>query len=195
MASQDQRSEATKAALIAAGAALFGERGYAGVSVGELAGRAKVTTGALYHQFRNKEGLFRAVYADLVQGVAAQMLETHEDGSTMSLISACEAYLDAVADPAFHRITLVDGPAVLGWDEVRGGAQIVVAASLEAARDRGEIADQPIAPLARMLVGALKEAGMAIAVDPDPAKARAEAGDVARLLVAGISGGVTRPSS
>ena len=42
----------TLAALVDAGLALFGERGFAATSVEDLAGEARVTTGALYHHFR-----------------------------------------------------------------------------------------------------------------------------------------------
>jgi AcrR family transcriptional regulator len=53
--------EATTAALISAGRALFAERGYAGVGTEEIVHQAGVTRGALYHHFRGgKEELFRA---------------------------------------------------------------------------------------------------------------------------------------
>src|ERR1700678_3708343 len=52
----------TRAALIAAGRQLFGERGFADTSVEDLAREARVTTGALYHHFSTKAQLFEAVF-------------------------------------------------------------------------------------------------------------------------------------
>jgi AcrR family transcriptional regulator len=185
MATQSQRNEATRGALIDAGRALFAERGYGDVSVTELAERAGVTTGALYHQFASKEGLFKAVYSELVQGVGAHVLEAQKSAGTPTLLGDCEAYMAACADPAFNRIT-IDGPAVIGWDEILDEAQSMIRVSLASARDRGEIVDPPLEPLSRMLAAALKEAAVMIATAEDPAAARATANESARQLIAGL---------
>ncbi len=52
----------TRAALVAAGRRLFGENGFRGTSVEDLAREARVTTGALYHHFPTKTALFEAVF-------------------------------------------------------------------------------------------------------------------------------------
>jgi AcrR family transcriptional regulator len=187
MVTQDERNRATRGALISAGRALFAERGYAAVSVAQLAERAGVTTGALYHQFASKQGLFRAVYTELVQGVWAKVLVARESSDRPSLLVDCEAYLDACADPAFNRIT-IDGPAVIGWDQILDEAQSMIEVSLRAAQARGEIADPPIASLSRMLAAALKEAAVMIASAEDPVEARSSARESARHLVTGMLG-------
>ena len=66
-----ERSEATRAALVAAARALFAERGFAGVGTEEIVRAAGVTRGALYHQFRDKEDLFAAVF-ELLESELAQ---------------------------------------------------------------------------------------------------------------------------
>ncbi len=185
MVTHAERNQATRSALLDAGRELFAERGYAAVSVGEIAARAGVTTGALYHQFASKEGLFGAVYADLVRGVWARVLDARERREQPSLLGDCEAYLDACADPAFDRIT-IDGPAVIGSDRVLDEARAMVGSSLTAARARGEIATAPPEPLARMLAAALKEAAITIATAEDPAAAREAARESARQLIAGL---------
>lgn len=185
MVTQEQRTLATRRALMDAGRALFAERGYADVPVGEVATKAGVTTGAIYHQFDSKEGLFRAIYDELVQATWARVLSARKTGAGPGLITDCEAYLDACADPAFFRIT-ADGPAVIGWDHLIDGTRRMIEASLTAARDRGEITDAPIEPLARMLAAALKEAGVMIATASDPATARSQASDSARRLIGGL---------
>jgi AcrR family transcriptional regulator len=186
MVTQNERSQATRDALLNAGRALFAERGYADVSVAELARRANVTTGALYHQFDSKGGLFKAVYVAVAQDVSARIVKARESAEEPSLIADCRIYLDACVDPAFHRIALVDGPAVIGPHEVLDMAQFMVEGSLAAARDRGEIADPPIEPLARMLAAAMKEAGVMIATAPDPERTRADASEGVQRLIGGL---------
>ena len=60
---------ATQAALRAAGRTLFGQLGYEATSLGALCAAAGVTTGALYHHFGDKKGLFAAVAEELDAGL------------------------------------------------------------------------------------------------------------------------------
>src|ERR1700716_681350 len=73
-----ERSEETRAALIAAARELFAARGFAAVGTEEIVRAARMTRGALYHHFEGKDDLFHAVYEDvereLVQRIAADAL-------------------------------------------------------------------------------------------------------------------------
>src|SRR5215470_5833581 len=64
------RSEATRQALVRAARRLFGARGYADVGTEEIVKAAGVTRGALYHQFRDKAGLFAAVAEEIEAEIA-----------------------------------------------------------------------------------------------------------------------------
>jgi AcrR family transcriptional regulator len=185
MVTQEERSQSTRGALMDAGRMLFAERGYAEVSVSELAQRSGVTTGALYHQFGSKEGLFTAIYTELVDDSWGRIVAARNANAQPSLIGDCEAYLNVCSEPAFHRIT-ADAPAVIGWDQLVDGTRAMIRASLTAAYERGEIANPPLEPLVRMLAAAFKEAGVMIATADDPEQARAEASESARHLFAGL---------
>ncbi len=59
----------TTGRLVEAALGLFGELGYAGVGVTEIAERAGVTTGSLYHHFGSKAALYALVRTDVEQRV------------------------------------------------------------------------------------------------------------------------------
>jgi AcrR family transcriptional regulator len=188
---QAERAETMRRGLLNAGRALFARRGYADVGVGEISSHAGATSGAVYHHFGSKAGLFRAVYDDLVASTSERIAAARRGNPSPSLTADCELYLDACADPAFFRIT-ADAPAVIGWDAILDDTQELIAVSLAAAQADGEISlALPIAALARMLAAALKEAGVMIATAPDPARARTDASASARYLIAGLQR--TRP--
>jgi len=112
---QADRSAQTRSALLNAARALFAEKGFAATSRDEIAARAGVTRGALYHHFESKTALALAVVAeletDLVDRVVSAALEG--EGVREQLHRGCRAYMDACADPTVARI-LVDAPAVIG---------------------------------------------------------------------------------
>ena len=183
------QSEATRGALIAVGRELFATRGYANTFTDEVADRAGVTRGALYHHFRRKEDLFRAVYADvereLMEKIMARLvgLDAWE-----RLRVGVDAFLDLSLDPAVQRITVLDAPSVLGWDAWREidseyGYGWLLRASLKAAIDAGAIETQPVEPLAAFIVGGLMEGAMLTALSDDQEATKREvAKAVERLL-------------
>src|SRR5690606_22523774 len=95
-----ERSAVTKEALLAAARELFTERGYADVGVAELAQRAGVTTGAVYHHFGSKRGLFRALL-EAVHEEVAESIAAAADGLSPwdQLVAGCEAFLRASTAP------------------------------------------------------------------------------------------------
>ncbi len=179
---QADRSAATRAALIAAATPLFGERGYAGVGTGELAQAAGVTRGALYHQFADKRELFAAVFEsveqELIGRIAARIAEADPTDPLGALAEGAEVLIDAVLESQFRQIAALDAPGVLGWEEWRQiseryGLGLIVA-GITAAIEDGSIRKQPVAPVAHLLLGALNEGAMYVAVAEDAEQARRE---------------------
>jgi AcrR family transcriptional regulator len=187
-----ERSELTRAALLAAARELFTERGYAAVSTEEVVRSAGVTRGALYHHFRDKQDLFRAVFEaieqEMAERVATAALAEADPWERQRL--ATGAFLDNCLDPAVQRIALTDAPSVLGlaaWREIeeRYGLALVQVA-IESLIDEGLIERQPVEPLAHLLLGAFTEAGLLIARSTDRVAARAQVGESIDRLMEGL---------
>jgi AcrR family transcriptional regulator len=192
---QAARSEATRTKLIEVGIELFSTRGYANVGTEEIVERADVTRGALYHHFGDKRDLFRAVHETLeqrlVERIGAALARNPSDDPLDSLEVAAGAVLDAAMDRTVARVTLIDAPSVLGWEEWReidnryglGLAEAVLTAAIDA----GRIAEQPVRPLAHLLVAALGEAAIMVATARSPKKARAEVEPAILSLLAALA--------
>jgi AcrR family transcriptional regulator len=193
---QAGRSEATRTALVAAARRLFGERGYADVGTEEVVRAAGVTRGALYHHFGGKRDLLEAAYRqveeELTQRVAEIVVGGGAESPTEAMRAGVAVFLDACTEPEVQRIVLLDAPAVLGWDRWREIAADyglgLIEASLSAAIEAGEIPQQPVKPLAHLLMGALDEAAMLVARSEDP-EIREQVSQVLEQLLAGIGTG------
>lgn len=62
-----RRKEARPSDIVAAALAVFGEKGFAGARIEEIAARAGVSKGTLYLYFETKADIFRAVVQDAVK--------------------------------------------------------------------------------------------------------------------------------
>jgi AcrR family transcriptional regulator len=192
----DLRSEATLRRLVTAARALFGARGYAGVSTEEVVRAAGVTRGALYHQFRDKAGLFAAV-AEEVEAEIAERIAAGAAGATADPVGALRVgarlFLDACAEPEVERIILLDAPAVLGWEAWRDLAGRyglgLVQLGLQSAMDAGAIVAQPVVPLAHVLIGALDECALYVAQAEDPSTAREQCVAIIDRILRGMTPG------
>ena len=168
----------TRAALVAAGRRLFGQNGFRGTSVEDLAREARVTTGALYHHFPPKTALFEAVF---VQAHTELMTASTEAAMTAKngleeLALGFDAFLDGVLQPDVQRILVLDGPAVLGlarYTELdEQYAHAVIVHSLEEAAKAGTIRIEDPETATRLLLGALTRGAMLIANSASPVTTR-----------------------
>jgi AcrR family transcriptional regulator len=197
---QDKREaqgDATRMALLSAARKLFGVSGYAATSIEEVATRAGVTKGAVYHHFGGKANLFQEVYEQVMREVSDHVVSKfNEPDHWVALKSGCELMIDAQLDPAVRRIALHDARSVLSWDvvhsiESRYGA-VGIRGALRKAMHGGVIEAQPLRPLALLLAGALSEACFYVADADDPTQAREEVG---RLVVRILEGLQARPGA
>src|SRR5947208_4962551 len=169
MPTQAERTEATRGALVAAARTLFGARGYAAVGTEEIVAAAGVTRGALYHHFRDKRDLFRAVFVESEQGfvqrVAGEVIGVEDPFDRLA--AALEATLDACTDRELAQIAFLDGPAVLGYDDWRGSVEEcslgLLTLMLGQAMEACALRRAPAGPLAALLPRPLNEAWIAIA--------------------------------
>lgn len=183
-----QQSERTKAGLVASGRELFARHGYAGVSAEEVAKAADVTTGAIYHQFGSKRGLFVAVFeaveADLTAKIARATAGAQDPWA--GLAAAAGAFIAAATEPDVRQVVLIDGRSVLGWDEwhdvmARYGLGLTRAV-VQQMVDAGLLRNVPIDAFAATLFGALSELALFVATASDGAAAAADARAAAGML-------------
>ena len=189
---QAENSAATRSALLKIARKLFAERGYADTATEEVVKRARVTRGALYHHFKDKQDLFKAVLHEEQLRLASKTGEaaSKESDPWRAMLLASDAFLDACLDPAVQQIVLLDAPAVLGaqgWREADQSYYLAgVKAAIQASIGAGIIEPQPVDPLAHMILGSFNEAALLIAHAKDKKAARREVSEVTNRLWSGL---------
>jgi AcrR family transcriptional regulator len=185
-------SESTRDALVDSAVELFTKRGYAGTSLDEVAKRARVTKGALYHHFSGKQALFEAAF-DTVETKAMRRLGEIVSGPGHpweTAMAGLRAYVRVCLDPAFQRIVVHEGPVVMGWARWREAEEHysfgVIRASVAALVEAGEIVEVPVEVMTRLLYGALSAGASMIAGAADPRKASEEVAWSITKVVSGL---------
>jgi AcrR family transcriptional regulator len=155
-------STSPKGRLALAALKQFGQRPFDDVTVGELAAAADVTTGALYHHFGSKLGLYDFVRDDVERRLLDRM-----EGAI-----AASARLD--------RSAAVMAGVVIGFDFAVRERFLRILGDPPAGTEHDRLADllrastAPASPvLGRVLAAAWRAALVAVAEGSDPQQARA----------------------
>jgi AcrR family transcriptional regulator len=174
---QAARTAKTRGALLVAARELFALKGFAATGRDEIAERAGVTRGALYHHFASKTEVAAAVVAELEDELVARVVEAAATGVGVrqQLHLGCAAYAEACADPSMARI-LADAPAVLGLEACRAldtaSCLPVLEAFFAQCADEGVAVPGQPAVAASLLLAVLNEAGALIAASPGDVELR-----------------------
>jgi len=170
--SQAERREATVGAIRTAARKLFGARGFEATSIDDIAAKAGVAKGAVYHHFSSKEEIFERVLEDVQQELAARQMAVppRSNDPADRIAAGALRYLLAACEPGTKQILLIDGPAVLGWTKWREIDMRYFGALAKAAIDgllpnaslREKVATQ------HLLLGAIMEAALVCATAADP---------------------------
>ena len=174
--------------------AAFVDRGYADVSMQEIADAAGLTKAAIYYHFRDKQDLFEAVVIAemerLQQGVAEQLAPGPPLRSQLERV----AVFALGADRGDLSRLIADAHRYCGRDRLRVlKAQIETPSGLlrtafVAAQERGEIGDcdidRVLTLFLNMIEGQLKGSGFGVVIDASPEEL---ARSITNLLMDGIA--------
>ncbi len=101
--------EATQERLLDTAAQLYAQRGYAGVSMRDIARAVGITQAAIYHHFANKDALYIGaityLFEKLTLGIGDQMSAIDDPSERLELLTI--RFLEVMDnDPRFQRIYL-----------------------------------------------------------------------------------------
>src|SRR5690606_410976 len=170
-----KRPSKNRERLLAAARKLFAEHGYAGTGTEDIVREAGVTRGALYHQFADKQDLFRSMLERMLPEIGQRLFD--ETRSPISsdregLKVGCQVLLGIYAGPEVRRLFLIEGPAVLGlagWKALQAPlSTLFLHHALQHLVDEGTLGQGELEPVAELLAGALQQAGLGIGNADDP---------------------------
>ena len=100
MVSQDARAAASRDRLLAAAAAEFAARGFAGAKVDRIAAKARLNKAMIYYHFENKAALYREILVGVFTTIADAVSALPDDGTPEEQV---RLFVRAVAREAWSR--------------------------------------------------------------------------------------------
>ena len=164
-----EQGQATRAALIDVATDLFATNGYDATAIPTVLAAAGVSRGALYHHFESKEALFEAVLKSVEAQTMVKVTRAARDAADPldGLRRGCAAYLAMCRDPVVRQISLIDAPAVVGWERWREideqHAFGLVKAAIAAIAADGRVKPELVDVMAHMVLAALLEVALLVA--------------------------------
>ena len=132
-----------------------------------------ITRGALYHQFNDKLGVFKAVIAE-AYGEITDYIRTKIqplDDNWEQLVIGCQAFLEIAQQEELRRLVFIEAPAVLAADTLvefdRYGFGLLQEA-IQIAVDEGKLSTINAEGFAHLVNGSLNELAAWVAQSNDP---------------------------
>ncbi|EQB34697.1 MULTISPECIES: TetR/AcrR family transcriptional regulator [Virgibacillus] len=155
--------------LLQTGKQHFAKYGYAKTALEDIVKDSGLTRGALYHHFKNKEGLFFAVIESIqkqiAQNIEQQASKSSDQWEQLSL--GCRAFITSAIEPDHKQIILIDGPVVIGWNRWRqldaNHSMRLLYNQLEQMQKNGCFLSLSVESLTHSLSGAMNESALWIA--------------------------------
>jgi AcrR family transcriptional regulator len=152
---------------------LFATKGYAATGTEEIISELGITRGALYHQFSDKLGVFKAVIAQAYSEMADHIRTRIQplDDNWLQLVVGCQAFLEIAQQEELRRLVFIEAPAVLAAETLVEFDQYgfeLLKESIQIAVNEGKLNTINAEGFAHLVNGSLNELAAWVAQSNDP---------------------------
>ncbi len=178
----------TRRAILNRARHLFATKGYAATGTEEIISDLGITRGALYHQFNDKLGVFKAVVAE-AYGEMRDYISTKVqplDDPWEQLVIGCQAFLEIAQQEELRRLVFIEAPAVLAADALVEFDQYgfgLLHQSIQMVVNEGKLSTIDAEGFAHLVNGSLNELAAWVAQSNDPERLKTAQRLVETLLI------------
>jgi AcrR family transcriptional regulator len=182
-----EQTQRTRRAILDRARQLFATKGYAATSTEEMIGELGITRGALYHQFGDKLGVFKAVVAEAYKEITDYVHAKVQplDDNWEQLVVGCQAFLEIAQREDLRRLVSIEAPAVLAAETLvkfdQHGFELLHR-SIQIAVTEGKLNTIDAECFAHLVNGALNELATWVAQSNDPQRLKTAQQSIEMLL-------------
>jgi AcrR family transcriptional regulator len=182
-----EQTQRTRRAILDRSRQLFATKGYAATSTEEMIGELGITRGALYHQFGDKLGVFKAVVAEAYNEITDYVHAKVQplDDNWEQLVVGCQAFLEIAQREDLRRLVSIEAPAILAAETLVEFDQYgfgLLHQSIQIAVAEGKLNTIDPECFAHLVNGALNELATWVAQSNDPQRLKIAQQSIETLL-------------
>jgi AcrR family transcriptional regulator len=182
-----EQTQRTRRAILDRSRQLFATKGYAATSTEEMIGELGITRGALYHQFGDKLGVFKAVVAEAYNEITDYVHAKVQplDDNWEQLVVGCQAFLEIAQREDLRRLVSIEAPAILAAETLVEFDQYgfgLLHQSIQIAVAEGKLNTIDPECFAHLVNGALNELATWVAQSNDPQRLKTAQQSIKTLL-------------
>lgn len=192
---REEYADSTREALLTVGREMFTRDGYQLTRIEDLVQAARMTRGALYHHFPDKQALFEAVVVGLQQEVASKVkASVSKDSDRLrQLAEGMAVFLELCTEPSYRRLVIDEAPAVLGSQrcrEIEDATTIgmMIAAMVEL-KKQGLVDVRNAEMAGRMVAAMVCKAALLVGDAPRPTEFKRDAVSLAKRFLESLRAG------
>ncbi len=168
-----EQTRRTRRAILNRARHLFATQGYAATGTEAIISDLGITRGALYHQFSDKLGVFKAVVVEAYGEITVHIRTRIEPLKTNweQLVVGCQAFLEVAQQEELRRLVFIEAPAVLAADSLIEIDQYgfgLLQESIQLVVAEGDLKVVDAEGFAHLVNGALNELAAWVAQSEDP---------------------------
>ena len=163
----------TRRAILDRARHLFATKGYAATGTEEIISELGITRGALYHQFNDKLGVFKAVvaeaYDEMIDYISTKVQPL--DDPWEQLVMGCQAFLEIAQQEERRRLVFIEAPAILAADTLVEFDKYgfgLLHESIQKVINEGKLSTIDAEGFAHLVNGSLNELASWVAQSDDP---------------------------
>jgi AcrR family transcriptional regulator len=178
----------TRRAILVRARHLFATKGYAATGTEEIISELGITRGALYHQFNDKLGVFKAVIAEAYDEITSYIRSKIQplDNNWEQLVIGCQAFLEIAQQEELRRLVFIEAPAVLAADTLVEFDQYgfgLLYEAIQIAVKEGKLNTIDVEGFAHLVNGSLNELAAWVAQSDDPKRLKTAQKLIETLLI------------
>lgn len=150
----------TKIQILKKARKMFAKNGFTSTRFDHIGAELSMTSGVMYHHFKNKKDLYEAVVRECHKEIAQEVIHAAETGKDDldGIFKGCVEFIKQVISTEYCQIVLIDSVAVLGfktWKNIdQEFSESSLVEAIEAAKKNKLItASVPTTTLARLISG------------------------------------------
>jgi AcrR family transcriptional regulator len=183
-----EQTRQTRRAILDRSRQLFATKGYAATGTEEIISELGITRGALYHQFGDKLGVFKAVVAEAYSEITDYIRTKIQpiDNNWDQLVVGCQAFLAIAQRDDLRRLVLIEAPAILAAETLVEFDQFgfgLLYQSIQIAVTEGKLNTIDAECFAHLVNGALNELAAWVAQSNDPQRLKTAQQSIETLLL------------